>query len=610
MAYSAMLVILLLLSPLFLSVSCLKITPTTEMSYEDPELKCIANITYKYFREMKSLVYLEPNTATNKLLRILHSMEIISFNRGNSDVVNPCLAYMIIFENLRELLQRNLVLELVYEANWNPSARILAVFKYLREEELREVFDIFLHYRAYNVVVLNGTHTTELYTYNPFENFACGTYYSRIIYYGKCFDVTADIYPNKAITGLRNCFFRVSVPHWPPWGIDPSKVNAWPNAMGTEQYVFHLLSEIEKFKYKFIFDYDPEEFSTVSNNLSISGPMVRLVQNQTDFMLGGLMLIPSRAKVFSYISGHVDYIEEINIIVKRTGKAPVWKNFYLEFSAPVWVLLISTLFLYSAVVAIMLKTKDKGQVILVLMDSLLSHGARFRSRQSVKCVVIIWVIFAFLVNSFYTTNLMSLTTSPPKDYQIHDEATVIDLRLKPCISSVMGKYMESEQNHGEILKDAKFGTNGCISLVDSIKTVSKSYYRFTIVLSSKLYSFENLKFDNQQEKSAIYRFAKPYTKVIYAIYYNKGLPMKDRLYNLAIRIRETGLSDKNLRDIRYNQTLSNLNKHQDEENESGFVTKLVLPWCLYGTGVFVSAITFVVELASQYNKVQVSPVGK
>lgn len=597
--------VLLLVSTFLQNVHGLKITPAVDLAQTDPVLPCIANITRQYFAQAKNMVYLRQN-ADNNFLKFLHSMEIVSFNVKMineyflpyaKNFGSPNLTYVIVVGNLHEFLLH--ILDLVAEGKWNPYARFLVIIKSLRSEKLHQVFDSLLRHRVYNVVVMNGTITTDLYTYNPFENYACGKYYTRTIYYGKCPDVTADIYPNKVITGLRKCFFEVSIPHWPPYGIDPSKADArekW-KVMGVEHYIFHMISEIEQFKYRPFYDFDSESFSTVSKNMTVSGPMVRLTQNLTDFMLGGLMLIPSRAKLFSFIHGHLDYIDDIRLIVKKAGPTPPWKDIYLEFPPLVWTLILLALLLYSALVTILLKAKDKGRIVLVLMDSLLSHGFKFRSRQSVNCVVIIWVISAYLLNSFYTTNLMSLTMRPSMGYQIRDEKIAIDRGLEPCISFVMGTYLKAEDYHGEIIEDAEIGTIGCKRLIESVKTVGKSDRLFTIVIYS-IYSINRQKFCDEYGKSTIHSFVKPYTKVIYAMYYNKGFPMGERLHKLALRIREVGLSEKSLTDQYHARDL------KYRFHSRGFEARFAIPWYLYSTGVFLSTITFVVELASQYNKLK------
>lgn len=598
-----MLVMLLLVS-LPIGGNCLKI-PVFELSDYDFQLSlsCIANITRQYLAESKSVLYTKHimDSGIDVLLKNLHSMEIITFNKKGKSI-KPNLGYMVSGTSVPEFLVYN-ISYLISETNWNPYARFLVMFKSLRTEELRTVFDVFLQYRVYNIVVLNGTSTAELYTYNPFENFACGRYYSRVIYYGKCSDITDNIYPNKIVTGLRNCFYDVSVPHWPPWGLDPSKMNGDPSIIGLDQYIFHLMSEIEQFKYKFHFDYDPEAFSTVSENLSISGPMIRLAENLTDVMLGGLMLIPSRASYFTFVNGYVDYLDEIRVIVKKAKQTPPWKDFYLGFTPTVWILLVLILLLYSVLVAILLKTKDKGHVILVLLDGLLTHSSRFRSRQSVKRVVLVWVLFAYWTNLFYTTSLMSLTTKPSMNYQISSEQAVMEHGLEPCINLVMGKYLLSEHNQGEILKNAEIGTKGCVKLIESVRTVTKSTRLFTIVLYS-IYYVDRQQFYDEFGTHSVFSFTKPYAKVIYAFYFSKGFPMREKLHHLALRIREVGLTQKELKDQLYNLTL----KYRFRSAE--FTARFAIPWYLYITGLFVSTITFMVEIASQYNKGQITVVGK
>lgn len=293
--------ILLLMSSVERVRSDLLLAPALHTNNEY-DITCIVNITRQYFLEANSVVYFPPNTESN-LLNVLHTMEIISFNiRTCKDVANPSLAYLLVITDMLDFPQQ--MEELAAEANWNPYARFLVVVNLLRTDRLSQLFDRFLRLRVYDVVIMNGTLTADLYTYSLDRLITLLVVnITPDLLFGKCCEVTADNFPVKATTGFKNCFFNVSVPHWPPYAVDPKKADDGYDAIGTEQYIFHLMSEIEQFKYRFCFGYDPEEFSMVSTNLSISGPMRLLAQNQTDVMLGGLVLVPSRALVFSYISG-------------------------------------------------------------------------------------------------------------------------------------------------------------------------------------------------------------------------------------------------------------------------------------------------------------------
>lgn len=590
-----MLVVLSILSLLYLGGNCDRLS---HFQHPDPKPKlaaCVGVIMKKYFVEAKKLSYFNFNYKDDELLDDIHMLKIMSVSIWipTTNVQRTNRAYMIVARNEEEFIDR--VTFLSRDNEWNPYVRFLVVIDTLYEIKLKKVFNILLQLHIYNVIVVNGTETTELYTYNPFENYACGKYYANITEFGKCAHVgLADLYPDKIITGLRHCFFNVSCPHWPPYSIDPTQSEDTPYVMGTEQYIFHLMSEIEHFKYNFTYNFDAEMFSTVSQDMSVSGPMTMLQANHTDVMLGGLLLTQSRARMFFYVYGHLDQIDEIRIMVKRASTTPAWKDFYHEFSPLVWLLLLLVLMFYAILVIMLLRAQDKGHVVLVLFEHLLQHGAKFHARQMVNIVFICWVWFAYLINCFYQSSLVSLMTKPSLEYQIQDEQDLNDHGLKACISQVMRKYMQGESNIA-INYHNDTEDKSCERLINSIRTVSQSKDRFTITIYT-VYLYYKLRLYDDYGNSPVYSFRNPYTKVIYAMYFYKGFPMGERLHELALRIRETGLSDKSLADQYFLRAMKYNFKSR------GLRTRFAIPWYVYIIGVCISSLTFMVEVASMEHK--------
>ncbi|KAJ8721692.1 hypothetical protein PYW07_002467 [Mythimna separata] len=137
---------------------------------------------------------------------------------------------------------------------WNPSSKFIIVIRLLDEEELRNIFDELLKRHVVNVVVVSGIDNIHLYTYNPFDNYACGKYYNNVISYGLCSNTTRNLFPNKYVTGLRNCTLRATVPHQPPYTVHPELAEDERMTLGAEQYLFKVIAELEHFKVNFIFN--------------------------------------------------------------------------------------------------------------------------------------------------------------------------------------------------------------------------------------------------------------------------------------------------------------------------------------------------------------------
>lgn len=561
-----------------------------------PQLKaCVGFIMKKYFIDAKVLTYINLDVEDDMLLAYANSLNILSISITRTKTFTQTMmqtnrAYMIVARNVREITNR--MESMSREGDWNPHARFLILIDTLQDINLDKIFNTLLYYHIYDVVVANGTKTAELYTYNPFENYACGKYYVGLTEFGKCSNVEAtDLYPSKFETGLRNCVLTVSCPHWPPYSIDPSKSDDKPYEMGTEQYIFHLMSQVEGFKYKFVYDYDPEMFSTVSSNMSVTGPMTMLQTNQTDVMLGGLVLTQYRARAFFYVHGHLDQVEELRIMVKKASKTPVWKNFYLEFSPLVWSLLLLVSVIYAILFILLSRAKDKGQVVLVLLEYFFLHGPKLRKGQTMNIMFISWVWFAYLMNCFYQSSLVSLTTMPSTEYQISDEQTMYAHNLTPCISQVMQRIMALEEVNTAL--NFNNGTDeSCDTFLESIRTVSHSEDRFTTTLYTIYLYHKQLLYDDYGT-SPVYTFLKPYTKVIYAFYFYKGFPLSERLHQLALQIRQTGLSEKSL------NLLYSLRAIRYQFHTRGVETRFAIPWYVFIIGISISSLTFFVEIASK-----------
>lgn len=563
--------------------------------HSNPQLEtCVGDILRKYFVKAIKVTYFYFGLEDDELLGYIHSQSIMGTtirNCSQTKVTRLDRSYLIVAKNEDELKNVKLI---SMGGNWNPYARFLIVIYQL--QDLDKVFTILLPLRIYKVVVINGTETSELYTYNPLENHACGKFYNRITGFGKCSNVESiDLYPDKVVTGLRNCDFTVSCPHWPPYSINPARSDDKPYEMGAEQNIFHIMSEVERFKYKFVYNYDPEMFSTVSQNMSVSGPMTMLQTNHVDAMLGGLVLTQSRARMFCYVHGHLDQVEELRLMVKRASTTPAWKNFYLEFSTLVWTLILLVSVFYAAILLMMLRTQDKGHVVLVLLDYLFLHGSKFQASQMVNVVFICWVWFAYLINCFYQSSLVSLTTKPSTEFQIEDEQTMFAHNLKPCISTVIKKVMSFEESTLAKSLDNDTKDKSCDTFLNSIKTVSRSKDRFTATLYT-IYLYYKQRFYDRYGSSPMYSFSKPYTKVNYAIYLYKGFPMEERLQKLALRIRETGLTDKYLNYQYY------LRAVKYKFHTHGRETRFAIPWYVFIIGICISSITFFVEIASRYTQ--------
>ncbi|XP_028041991.1 uncharacterized protein LOC114251799 [Bombyx mandarina] len=554
----------------------------TDANKDNDVVNCTGFVLSNYFNDKKTitLISMDFDGGIPKLINSFGKFNFINRNVTKKTILLNDM-YLITVRTEKVFVEQ--FENLTKDATWNPKLKFLIVFKELKQENVKDVFDILLKHHVLNVVIANGTNDPNILSYNPYENYACGKYYTGIINYGKCINTSTELYPNKLVTGLRDCIFNVSLPHWPPYTVDPGKISKPSIPIGIEQYTINVLAEIEKFKVNYQYNYDADVFSTVDEDMKATGPMDMLQRNLTDLMIGGMLLVPLRAAAFSYIYTHVDYIDEISVVIQKASLKPVWSFYYREFDFRVWALLIVVFILFTVIVAYLLREQDKTYILLKLLDYFFLHGYKLRFRLSVRCIFIFWIWFTYLVNSFYQTSMMSFTTKPSLETQIADMETLVERGIEPCISRAIINFLpENEIKYNEKIQS-------CKTILGSIMTVSKSKYLYTIVMNT-IYMYNKNKFVDEFGDPNVYSFSKPVAKVIYGIFTYKGFPLHYRFHRLALRIREAGL-------IWYHRDYQNyINGLVHRHRQKYFVSRFAIPWYVFTIGTFLALVAFVFEL--------------
>ncbi|KAJ0175543.1 hypothetical protein K1T71_008702 [Dendrolimus kikuchii] len=540
---------------------------------------CIINILQTYYSNGNQTVYVDINSEDLETLKAIHLSQVIGIisRKTNQMSITYIDGYLIHVRNTATFI--NNFANLTRETTWNPSGKFLIVMESLEEIELRSIFNVLLKCRVRDVVILSGV---QMYTYNPFENYSCGKYYSRIISLGSCLNFTEDLFPDKLVNGVKNCTINIGTTHWPPYAV-------------IEQYILRVIAGKEQFHANFSSRYDAENFTTISLDLTASGPMDMLQKNETDIMIGGLLLIPSRASVFDYLHGHLDLYDTVNIVVKKASLVPLWKQFYTEFQPIVWALIFIVLFIYALLLVFLLRVKDKCYIFLKVLDVLFLHGFKIQGHMILKVIFVIWVVCAYMINCFYQTSLSSLTTKPSTDYQISKEEEISPYNLKPCVSNVMSMYSDSDSYFP--LPDENNEEESCKTLLNSIKIVGNSSELYTLVLHS-IYHYNKYIFLDEWGESSVYVFPKAMSSVIYAMYTYKGFPLQHKLQMYNLRLRENGCIDKILNDHYYFQMIQNHYRQKE------FSARVVVPWLIYLVGIISSSFAFVLEIFHHHYNVQ------
>lgn len=585
-----MLVVFWLTCLLYYSGNCFNI-PLPVLPNNKKQIQCVTNIIREHYAEKKGLTYLGNKSEDESLLKAINNANTVSlllFSKRISKVLFIQHEVYILSSKNASFIAKNFP-NVTREASWNPLARFLVIVKDLKKSDLRIVFDTFLKLHVRHVVIMNATEEAHLYGYNPYDNYGCGKRYDDVINYGQCSQAWIyDLYPMKIVTKLQNCTFDFIITEWPPYTLLSANDSnsSHPLRNGAEPYLFQLIGRMQGFKINIINDYNAvEEFPTVSTDMEAVGSLKKIQDNEADGAIGGMLLTPSRALAFSYVYGHLAYTDEIRFVVKRASEVPAWKNVYLEFTTTVWALLVLAFIFYSLLIIMLLRSDDKSYVVLILLGNLVLHGHSIRSRLPVKCVLILWVWFAYLVNTFYQSGLFSLTTNPAQEYQISKEEDIALFKLKTCFSNVMEKYyLESVTSD-----DGYERIEGCKGMEESVQTVANSKDLYTIFMNGQ-YQYHKQAFLDKYGISRVVTLPKPYSKVIFSIFLYKGFPMINYLLHKALRLRELGLVDKVMNDMNYLKQV----KHHFHDKE--FQAHFAIPWRIYIFGCSIAIVTFIIEV--------------
>lgn len=406
-----------------------------------------------------------------------------------------------------------------------------------------------------------------------------------MIYYGECSQTKTDLYPNKLVTGFKNCSFRATAPHRAPFAINKDRLdkNTETYTIGTEQLVLNLLSEKEQFKVNYSYDYDNLKFSTISLNMTVSGPMKTLTNNESDIIFGGIWLVASRSDAFTYLYGHLDFEDDLIIIVKRASLVAIWKTAFLGFQPTVWGLLVMTFLLYSVMMIRILRADDKFGVVMKLFKNLLANSVHIPNRSEVKGIFLGWIWFSYLINSIYQSSLVSLTSHPAKEHQVHKIREIFVYKMKPCINPSMLIYIETEMNVRTPIDD------NCLDVLKNLHRICKSDKLYTIV-QRLMYKYYKKFYYDRFGRPLTYYFRAPFAQVIFGIFFYKGFPITDKMQTNMLRFKENGLVTKCLKDHYY------LREIKHHFHEKGFESRFILPWGMYLVGCVLATIVFIFEL--------------
>lgn len=517
---------------------------------------CIISIIKTYFPCKFIFTVLNANDDISDIIKrtnfdSCHSL----FIRNNFTIENSNFneGYIITVEDLSQLA--NDFKHLSFDIFWNNSAYFVVTLKNINDP-LEEIFKIFLHYKIFNVILItNWEREIRVYTYFPYEEGACAKHISKIKMIGNCTQTdTNNYYSNKIPYDIKKCSINIVIHNMIPNTILETCDDCKEGAIGSEQYLFNIISSIENIKTNYIVVKEKENFGLVfQGNLTTTGLMRFLEDGEADIAFGGILLVKGRINKFDFIWGFNH--DTLKIFFPRLREVK-WKMIFKEFSITVWLLILSTfiiiIFTINVIVYAFVRQKtnqrdwDHVHMILILWGYIFDNtNCSVVESRKIRFIFSFWIWFAFFINNFYRTSLYSITTTRGFIPPFKNLESIQKAGYKPCFSIAMRKFLQYNYN---LYFDNYVNKRECQIVKDTLLTTASSENLFSIAFLTSYTQSEHLFIDNEGYNTLDYiDFIGTHSLVPY---FYRGFPYLKRYQKIARHVFEAGLIKHHFDSIR------------------------------------------------------------
>lgn len=508
-------------------------------------IDCILNIMKKEIPCSTVVTFVYSNDDVNYLIETIdkslcYTVIVRSFNDYNWLLKTD--AYVILTEDVEDL-EEGMAL-ITNDSFWNPRAHIIAHTHDIEYSELRNVFEVLVAYRTYDVIfITNKDNNAEVFTYYPFEEGCCGKSFDDARFISYCDNLSAveDFFPDKLKDGMRNCTAKVLVIDDTP-NIIIKTENNQTTIDGLDMLIIRNVAQHEGLNVEIV-EYEirapGHAFGVVLSNHTATGLLAALQANKADIAAGGYVLTKNRANVFDYLYGF--NFANFNLYTAAQNE-PIWKLLYKEFDDYTWLLLI-VYFCAIIIIAIIILNlrprilKSHSDLILKLWGFFFlsnSTGSLLKVRR-LRLVLTCWIWFTFLISSFYSTALYSMITGFVKPILYIGPDNLDSLALKPCVSKHIRELFQFAYNH---LLPENVPIQNCSFTESSLDTVASRPDLYSIEMSYSYVVREDRYIDDKGNKLLdVWGFS---ADNILTIFLARGYPLQRRFQSHAIRMYQAG----------------------------------------------------------------------
>lgn len=300
---------------------------------------------------------------------------------------------------------------------------------------MKTIFHTFWENHVFNVLIIFYDISIQklcVFTFNPFgnENYlldlsATGTQYSQLFW-------------DKA-SNLNKNVFRVSLFY------EQTRAIFHPNGRttGTDGYLTELMIEKMNATLQLLPPTDGFDIGEFLPNGSVTGSLAQILNEEVDISFNTRFL---RLKQF-YGKAQITFTngrDDICFLVAKAGYASNVYNIFRSFSAPVWLMVVSSLFIASFSFAILYKMQNESRPLQHTFFNFFSWNLaqpiiHLPENWATKILIAFWVVYALLITSSYEGNLTSNLVLRPT---LADINTIKQLQTSNLEIMTFGRYVD------------------------------------------------------------------------------------------------------------------------------------------------------------------------
>ncbi|XP_063382859.1 uncharacterized protein LOC134669285 [Cydia fagiglandana] len=444
------------------------------------------------------------NVKNNKFLDYIYSLNIKTQVRTflATRLKQHNEAYVVHCDNLEEC--ENGFDDLIKDIYWNPSATFFVTVKHFsccKEDFFRK-----LHYLYVFKTVL------VLHDYIFFYDFQLGEHCNftvNAIKEYKCDSISSENSPiwadvkasleERHKTPYSGCNISVIVSILVPLVFTPLDTHDEP--FGYEEEFIRILKRINFTNISISYNSNLTRNGLVCENHTASGFLALLQRGAIDYLLGGTILSHYRLQVFDFTYPH--FFDDFVLIVPKARQIDKWEVMYKVFNPLVWGL-ISLAFACVTLVAYFIQfscNRDLYHLVLTTLD-MFSYLTNNPPKKKITCFVLSWALFAWLILSFYQSDLTSIFTRPMYFNQVNSLPEILSDNYKLYLSRAKYNYMKgsAELDMGGLVQKSTI----CKNDLDALKAVAYERKRFTVV-STLNYLYSKAEFYNDKSEAMLHK---------------------------------------------------------------------------------------------------------